>query len=226
MLDLKNYFDKTYVINLDIRADKWHGFKSRASKAGIKGYERVRGIEGDKSPHPHWWRAGNGSWGCLMSHFKIAQEALMDGLENYLVFEDDACFSEDFAERLPTLAEEIKKLDGAWDMFYLGGQHLYEETSPPWHFREGIVRCNNVNRTHAYAVNARFMVKFCQHILHAPDYIEAEHDMHIDHQLGNLHRHIITLAAQPWLCGQAGGSSNVNGQMKGVEWWHDNGWGK
>ena len=226
MINLKEHFDKVYVINLDIRPDKWETFKKRADAAGITGYERVRGIEGDKSPHPHWWRAGNGSWGCLMSHFRIAQDALMDGLDNYLVFEDDACFSEDFAERLPVMMQEIKNLKGDWDMLYLGGQHLYKETSPPWHFRAGVVRCNNVNRTHAYAVSARFMVKFCQHIIHAPDYINAKDDLHIDHQLGNIHRSITTLAAQPWLCGQAGGSSNVNGQMKEEEWWNDNGWGK
>jgi len=226
MIDLRKYFNRAYVINLDIRDDKWDSFLSRAGKLNIVGFERVSAIEGDKCPPPAWWRSGNGAWGCLMSHLRIAQDALMQGLDNYLVFEDDVCFSEDFVERLPILCSRLETLDQGWDMFYLGGQHLYLETSPPWFFRNGIVRCNNVNRTHAFAVNAQFMVKFCQHIIHAPDYIEDPNDIHIDHQLGNIHRQYITLAAQPWLCGQAGGSSNINGQMKDEEWWHDNGWGK
>lgn len=228
-VNLKDYFGRAAVLNLDICPERWEDFNRRAAQAGVIGFERVRAIEGDKCPHPHWWTAGNGAWGCMMSHLRLAQDCLLDGLENYVVFEDDACFSEDFSERLPKLMAEIKALDGNWDMLYLGGQHLYRETSPPWHFRDGIVRCNNVNRTHAFAVNARFMVKFCQHIIHAPDYINSHakgFDMHIDHQLGELHRGIITLAAQPWLCGQAENKSNVNGREHAEQWWHDNGWGK
>jgi GR25 family glycosyltransferase involved in LPS biosynthesis len=156
----------------------------------------------------------------------MAQDALLDGLDSYLVFEDDAVFSKDFAERLPTVMGEVNSLKKGWDLLYLGGQHLYKETSPPWPVTDNIVRCNNVNRTHAFAVNARFMVKFCQHIIHAPDYIKAERDMHIDHQLGELHRSCVTLAVNPWMCGQGGGSSNVNGQQKEEEWWNDPGWGE
>ena len=87
------------------------------------------------------------------------------------------------------------------------------------------------------AINKRFMLKFSQHIMHFPDYIarmvKPEGDVkewfpHIDHQLGYLHergQHLI-LAAHPWLCGQGGGPSNVNGQVKEEEWWLDEGWGK
>jgi GR25 family glycosyltransferase involved in LPS biosynthesis len=227
-MNLTNYFSKAYVINLDVCPERWGRFQKCADHYGITGFERYRAIEGDKCPHPHWWRAGNGAWGCMMTHFRLAQDAILDGLDNYLVLEDDACFSDDFTERLPKLMEEVDTLDGDWDILYLGGQHLYRETSPPWPYNGSnhLLRCNNVNRTHALAINARFMVKFSQHIIHAPDYIESKDPMHIDHQLGNLHRDIKTLAANPWLCGQAAGQSNVNGQKKGEEWWNDNGWGK
>ena len=163
-----------------------------------------------------------------MTHLRLAQDALMDGLESYLVFEDDACFSPNFAGRLPKVMREVQSLKKGWDMLYLGGQHLYKETSPPWNYAgtKHLLRCNNVNRTHAMAVNARFMVKFAQHIIHAPDYIGAEDDLHIDHQLGEIHRSIVTLASEPWLCGQAGGPSNVNGQDKPEEWWNDTGRGE
>ena len=164
----------------------------------------------------------------MITHLRLAQDALMDGVDNYLVFEDDACFSEDFVERLPAVMAEVNALKDGWDMLYLGGQHLYKETAPPWRYAstDNLLRCNNVNRTHALAINARFMVKYSQHIIHAPDYIGAKDDLHIDHQIGNLHRHAVTLAAHPWLCGQAGGPSNVNGQVKPEEWWNDTGWGE
>jgi hypothetical protein len=167
---------------------------------------------------------------------------MMDGLSNYLVFEDDAVFSPDFAERLPEIMETVEGTE--WDQLYLGGQHLWVESGPPWPHRKGLLRCRNVNRTHAFVINARFMAKFCQHILHAPDYIEShvppvppddlgngevkEWSRHIDHQLGVLHerREDTILAANPGICGQAAGASDILGELKDEEWWNDNGWGK
>lgn len=236
MIDLRNYFDRIYVMNLDICPERWNKFQEVAEKAGVTGFERYRAIHGDTCQHPAWWRSGNGAWGCLMSHLRIAQDALMDGLQNYLVFEDDVVFRTDFAERLPKIMERLEGEE--WDQLYLGGQHLYKETSQPWPYREGIVRCRNVNRTHAFAVNKRFMLNFSQHIIHAPDYLEShrkwensdgssgEFMNHIDHQLGQLHdrRQHIILAAHPWLCGQGENSSNVSGQLTEEQWWDDNGW--
>lgn len=225
-LDLRKHFSRAHCVNLKYRPDRWEDFLERLACLGVTGVDRYEGISGDICQPPHWWRSGNGAWGCLMSHFRIVQDALTDGLDSVLIFEDDVCFSDDFAERLPSIMEEIDKLNGNWDMLYLGGQHLYHETSPPWPFRESLVRCNNVNRTHAFAVSKRFMVKFCQHIVHAPDYMDAKSDMHIDHQLGELHRQFVILAAQPWVCGQGGGSSNITGEVEKPMWWHDNGWYK
>lgn len=226
MLDLTTIFGKAFVANLDCRSDRWDSFRRRADAAGITGYERYRAVEGDKCKHPHWWRAGNGAWGCLMTHLRIVQDASLDELKTYLVFEDDAVFANDFA---PRLVEAVNQLhDVSWDQLYLGGQHLYVETYPPYPFRKGIVRCNNVNRTHAFAVHQRFYQKFQAHIMHAPDYIDAKNDMHIDHQLGVLHErkqnHI--LAIHPWICGQAADSSNITGSQKSEEWWQDEGWYK
>lgn len=174
MLDLRDYFDRVLVINLDCCPERWQKFEEVAAKAGITGYQRFRAIHGDSCEHPDYWRAGNGAWGCLRSHQRILEDALMDKVENYLVFEDDVIFSQDFCERLPRLMKLLA--DGDWDQFYLGGQHLYRETSPPWPWRGenfDLLRCRNINRTHAFAVNKRFMLQLYQHISHAPDYIES-----------------------------------------------------
>lgn len=240
MIKLTDYFDRVFVINLDCCPERWEKFEEVAAAAGITGYERYRAIHGDTCQHPAWWRCGNGAWGCLMSHFQIAQTALMDGLESYLVLEDDVVFSTDFSERF---VELMKTLEGeSWDQLYLGGQHLWRESSPPVPWREGIVRGRNINRTHAFAVHKRFMLKFYQHIMHAPDYLDShktwqhtdeqgkvhDHEFmnHIDHQLGVLHQryeHNI-IAANPWLCGQGANNSNINGQPQEEQWWHENGW--
>ena len=232
-IDLKKHFDKVYVVNLDSRPDKWDAFKDRAKKAGVVGFDRFRAVDGHLCNPPAWYNHHgsdmNGAWGCLMSHFMIAYDAMQSGVDTYLVLEDDACFSSDFKERLPDVLAETNKLKDGWDMLYLGGQHLYKETRSPDKI-EGtdLLKCVNVNRTHAFAVHSRFMLKFSQHIMHAPDYIDHRyyHNFlrHVDHQLGELHDHMQTIAPINWLCGQAEGSSDVNGQEKPQEWWHSKGW--
>lgn len=233
MINLSDYFGRVHVINLDCCPERWEKFQEVAEKKGITGFERFRAIHGDTCAHPAWWRAGNGAWGCLMSHLRICQDALMDGLDSYLVLEDDTVFCSDFETRLPKLMEKIKHAE--WHQLYLGGQHLYRESSPPWPYREGAVRCKNVNRTHAMAIHKRFMLQFSQHIMHAPDYLDnwiqpeegvSEFFRHIDHQLGVLHerQHHLILGADPWLCGQGENKSNVNGNVQEEQWWHDKGW--
>lgn len=238
-IKLTDHFDRVFVLNLDHRTDRWENFQQHAADRGVSGFERYRAVHGDSCPHPHFWRAGNGAWGCLMSHLRVVQDCLMDGVRNYLVLEDDVVFAPNFAERLPVLVNTLSGL--SWDMFYLGGQHLYIESHPPYPFREGIVRGVNINRTHAFAVNGPFMERFQQHITHFPDYIArhvqpkaatenqqevAEWFPHIDHQLGVLHerKDSVILAADPWLCGQAASTSSVNGRKQDEQWWHDKGW--
>lgn len=241
MLNLKDYFDRVVVLNLDCCPERYEVFEKRMKKAGITGYQRERAVHGDTCQHPYWWEAGNGAWGCLMSHLRVLQDAIMDGLDNVLILEDDAIPSKDFKERLPVL---MKTLEGEnWDQFYLGGQHLYKETSPPWPWRQGIVRCKNVNRTHAFAVNKPFMCQLSQHIMHFPDYVEERREWthinektkkeekghffpHVDHQMGKLHerQQNIIIAAEEWLFGQGENKSNINGQKQKEQWWHDKGW--
>lgn len=243
MLDLRDYFDRILVMNLDCCPERWATFEKRMKKAGITGYQRLRAVHGDTCKHPHWWEAGNGAWGCLMSHLRVLQDAMMDDLDNYLILEDDAIPSKDFSKRLPEL---MKTLEGeSWDQLYLGGQHLYRESYPPCPWREGIIRCWNVNRTHAFAVNKQFMCKLSQHIMHFPDYVEkrstwkyydetekVEKDghffPHIDHQMGVLHerKQDLIIAPEKWLFGQGANRSNINGKKQKEQWWHDKGWGQ
>ena len=239
MIDLTRYFGGAFVLNLDSRPERFDSFSARARNAGISGFSRYRAIHGESCKPPHWWKTGGPSWGCLMSHLRVAQDAIMNGLESYLVFEDDAIFVPDFADRLVGIMERLEGVE--WDQLYLGGQHMHMESGPPWPFRKEIVHGRDITRTHAFAVNARFMEKFVQHIMHFPDYVKSYrewgdskvegrkhwHMDHIDHHLGSLHRkreHVI-LAANPWLCGQAEGPSDILGKDKEEMWWPELGWG-
>ena len=222
-INLYDYFADVQVVHLEKFPERWDRFDKRAAKAGVSGYNKFAAVLGDEALPPVWWRSGNGAWGCLMSHLHIVQNFLTkhEGKDGHLlIFEDDALFSDDFAQRLPKVLAEV---GDDWDMLYLGGQHLHLNTSKPWRCKTDVevVNAYNVNRTHAFAVNRRFAVKFQQHIIHAPDYINYNFHAHIDHQLGVLHergQHKI-YAVDPWINGQAAGKSWTSGKETKDEWW-------
>ena len=144
----------------------------------------------------------------------------MDVLENYLVLEDDVVFHDDASAHLARLMAEIPK---HWDQLYLGGQHLAAPElvkGSPFVFQ-----CNNVNRTHAFALRRKVFQHFQQHISHAPDYI-AKGAWHVDHQLGLAHERRLwsTYAPTWWLAGQDECMSNIQGRMTPRFWWHYEGY--
>lgn len=221
LFDLHKWFKHTSVVSLDKFPKRWEGFKERATAAGLTGYKKMHAIEGDKVPPSGWFRGGNGAWGCLMSHLRIVQDALMDDDPGHiLVFEDDAVFSDDWLDRMHKIMDEV---GDDWDMLYLGGQHLHMPRVQPYRmtYNKEVVNARNINRTHAFAINKRFLGKYQQHIMYAPDYIEAKSNFHIDHQLGILHQHqnYSILAAQPWINGQGAGLSWTCGRKTGEHWW-------
>ncbi len=229
-MKLEEAFERIVIINLPFKVDRKIRLAKHLEEIGISDPAVIRwerGICGDWTPPPAWWGAGNGAWGCLMSHLRIAQDAVHDKLANYCVLEDDVCFHPHSPAMLGSLMAE---LPSDWGQVYLGGQFLHQEpvAVTPW-----VVRPHNVNRTHAFALSKDTIPRFLQHIMHAPDYFdvktwdveapEKSHNCyHIDHQLGCAHErvHWKTYAPKWWLAGQEAGSSNISGQCNPRMWWH------
>jgi len=227
---LDEAFERVFIINLPFKADRRERLSKHLKQCGIADIRKVvwsRGICGDWTPPPDWWGAGNGAWGCLMSHVRIAQDAIHDDLASYCVLEDDVVFHPRAGEML---GHFINALPADWGQVYLGGQFLHKEPDQinPW-----VVRPHNINRTHVFALNRSVMPLFIQHVMHAPDYFNVRLDdggqavldpnfFHIDHQLGRAHEKNVwnTYAPTWWLAGQHEGTSNISGVNNPRMWWH------
>lgn len=195
-------FDRVVVISLARRPDRLAAFYDRLDgRLDVLPYPAT---DGHEDHPPSWWKTTPGAWGCYQSHRAVIDYALAIGVESILVFEDDATFVPDFADRLFAIEPP-----GDCGQLYLGGQHLARhEPGPP-----GLVRGRNINRTHAYAVLGRQALETLQeHLRPDPAMWKARH--HIDHHYGILHRErrIGVYAVSPWLCGQAAGTSDVSGR--------------
>lgn len=229
-MTLDEAFERVYVINLPFKVARREKLEQNLKTTGIVDPKKVfweRGVYGDWAPAPSWWGAGNGAWGCLMSHVRIAQDAAQDAVASYCVLEDDVVFHHRAQEMLDEFMTEVPD---DWGQIYLGGQFLHQKPEPvsPW-----VVRPYNVNRTHAFALRKPAIPRFLQHVMHAPDYLNicdtseeclsyTPNNYHIDHQLGRAHerRDWNVYAPTWWLAGQDEGPSSISGKTNVAMWWH------
>lgn len=176
---------------------------------------RSPGVSGRRCRPAAWWKNTAAGWGAYRAHHHAIEQALTDGVESLLVFEDDAVFVPDFAARVQaTLAD----LPGDAGMIYLGGQHLREAI-----YLEGrreVVGCRNVNRAHAYGLLGDGIVRAYEW-LHAGDHWNGVH--HVDHHYGRLHESgsLPCYASRKWLVGQRAGWSDTAETEELERWWRD-----
>ncbi|WP_439638200.1 glycosyltransferase family 25 protein, partial [Spirulina sp.] len=104
------FFDAIYCINLDWQTERWDDIQERFDNLGI--LHRVQRFSAIETPESH-------HIGCTLSHRMIIQKAQQLGLDNVLVFEDDAIFLDTILEDLSRCVEELKRVD--WQIFQMGG---------------------------------------------------------------------------------------------------------
>lgn len=232
-MKLTDAFERVVILNLPFKSERRERLTRHLNELDLVDWSKVvwqRAICGDWTGHPSWWSAGNGAWGCLMSHVRACEDAIHDQLANYLVLEDDVIFHRRAASMLDELMHYMPE---EWGQIYLGGQYLHREPVVVEETEGKVLKPYNVNRTHAFALQRGAFAPFLQHVLHAPDYMDytvAEdgfpklcgNHFHIDHQLGRAHERETWQVYSPpwWLAGQAEGSSNVSGRLNSEMWWH------
>lgn len=205
-------FDRVIVISLRHRQERLAAFWDRFTAAwpGMA-CEVFPAVDGQREALPTGWASPAGAWGCYRSHLAVIQQTLDDDVERLVVLEDDVTFVPDFADRLADLS-----IPTDCEQLYLGGEHL----RPPQPGPPGFVRGVNVNRTHAYAVLGRdALEKLRDHLRWDPATWGPKH--HVDHRFGELHQAggINVYAVTPWLCGQAAGTSDIDGKTWPARAW-------
>jgi len=213
-------FDRIICINLDRRADRWQRLQEHfADMAWPLGcVERFSAVDGHNVTPPKWWRAGAGAWGCHQSHVAVMQRAIQDGISSLLILEDDALIVPRFAEQFAAFLHIVPQ---DWDGLMLGGQHLEppQIIAPRRGEIPGLLRVRNGNRTHAYALRGKYLIAAHQHLCDYQDHAKRPRQ-HVDHRLGMLHKQFRIYAPEPWVIGQAAGSSDVATQQWSQRFWN------
>lgn len=215
---LRRYFDRVVMLTLEGREGRCDRALAGMAEVGLDaGQVRIeKGWNGEELPAPAWWRAGNGAWGCLMSHHRALADAYRHGVKRLLVLEDDCCFQ---ADAVRMLEEFLPAVPEGWGQLYLGGVH--QARPQELLGRPEVFRGLSVNRTHAYAVARGWIPRVLAHIMHAPDYMGAPFPAHLDHQLERAHQREDWPVYAPtwWVCGQEENDSDINGRHHPRKWW-------
>ncbi len=202
----REYFGRCFVVNLARRPDRLDAFRAGLpSPWPIPDVERVAAIDGALIPIPSDWRAGAGAFGLMRTYQTLLERGLHEGWDKPIVlFEDDAVFVPDFAERL---GKSLANLPADWDAVWLGGQHKGERLS----VAPGIVRSAGIHRTHAFAVHPRFFKMLLR--------IWQEGWDHVDWCITRCSRKFKIFAVDPFLAGQAAGPSDIGNGHASLHAW-------
>ena len=150
---LNDFFDKIYCINLDRRADRWAEASAEFDKFNLT-VERVSAVDGsalnlsDIKMEVLKKESMAAACGCSLSHIKAIQDAKQKGYSKILILEDDVVFRENLIQRFE---QDIKDLPDDWDMFYLSGNNLSQDSLTK--VKNNIWRTNFTYTTHCYAIN-------------------------------------------------------------------------
>jgi len=135
-MNINNYFDKIYLLNLHKRKDRLNKSTEKLDRLNIK-YDIFNGTDGSVI-HKLWSKLDNPNFsnpnyvGCAISHLSIYQDALHNGYEKILIIEDDNLIHNEIMNIFDSLVVP------EWsDLFYLGYIPLNDDCSM-WDYTFGI----------------------------------------------------------------------------------------
>lgn len=238
-------FDRVVCISLAHRPERWEQFqRGLPADWPFPRPKRMRAVDGRKAKPPTTFAPASipiaamlqiaglipdslqvarmaGVWGCYRSHLRVIEDALTDDCEAVLIFEDDAIFAPGFSK----CAEQfMNTVPTDWHQIYFGGQHLDADSNPPVALNDTVLRCRNVNRTHAYALRRSMMVDVYRVLSALPEDPQDVQDLHLDFRFGRLHANGTwnVYAPHQWIVGQRGGHSDTGALEHKVatNWWN------
>lgn len=150
-MNLNEYFDKTFCINLDRRTDRWSEVQPILERENIT-LERFSACDGKEEfnlPKIDGGPVSNAELGGAKSHMNVIIKAKELGLRNVLIFEDDVDLYPNINDEFSKIVDQIPS---DWDMIYFGGNHVggLQQITP------NIFKARRTYALQMYAVNEKF----------------------------------------------------------------------
>lgn len=181
--DINNYVDRIFYINMDKSIERNENIIKQFKKHDIWNYERISGITIENVPEIHGIQGPfnentdkekyiKGAIGCLLSHKKIIEIAVVRNYSKICIFEDDINFIENFKEGFNSYAQNLNSQNPGYQIAYLGLINDYVDPDPNIKIEKVH---NHAYGTHGYIINNLGWVY--QYILQNIDFVFQEIDL-------------------------------------------------
>lgn len=194
VVPLHTYFDKTFVINLDSRPDRWTDCEKQFAAHGIQA-ERFPGFELHDANG-----ASYGNHGCTHSHRELLRKIATSDWERVLVLEDDFhCLTPDdmvafhcgHGSRKVWMSVEPKELQARfdylvpfipadWDLLYLGAAYI---DPPARRVNKHVLQCRFMSSTASYGITRAYAQRWTEEI---DRWAQGRTDLSVDYFLGAI----------------------------------------
>ena len=200
-----DFFDRVYCIHLPHEKERKKKIQKQFESVGITDVTYIHTAPPSKGfSMSNMRRNPAGELGVNLSQIKAVVQAISDGAERPLFFEDDIVFDK---AKLPILQAAIDELPEDWSVFYMGGHprgpNLAHKVSP------NLVKIVRYSFADAYCINGSYLNKFfgdwCTRI-------SAKNAMY-DFILGEFAGATGGYAMYPIICEQYAGISAVTNQF-------------
>lgn len=205
---IEDYVDKTYVINLDERRDRWDLLVPELLKVGIKHYERFSAIKPERAAIPKEayqnMRLGGadhdkyivGTVGVRASHVEIMKKAREAGHKQILILEDDVEFHQDANAIFDSAMEQAKDIE--WDMLFLGCNHK----APFDLINTNLARVKRAHAIHAYLIKNNMFDIIIENVIPSGQEIDV-------YYYESIHPNYTCLCTRPHTAWQRAGFSDL-----------------
>jgi hypothetical protein len=193
-VNLKKYFDKVYVINLDRRPDRYESFKKEIGKYDIESIERFSAVDGT-TIMSNGIPLLSGEIGVLESHLNIVKKCVEEGVKNVLILEDDVYFTDEILK----LDEYMSMVPKDWDFIYFGGNHVYG--TPPEPINDKIIKLNFTVALQCVAINSS--------IFEVIEAVLPKRKKQVDGYYADLHKTFNAYGFYPNMAKQVAGFSDI-----------------
>lgn len=197
------YFDRTAIIHLRERTERWEALKAELEKNDFDTASPKVVVPDAPRPADANGFHSKGVYGNFLSHLQIIEAAYNDGLDSVLVLEDDAIFSNAARQRQHQITQLL--VSNPWDLVFLG--HSARSGFPA--SNSGLVRFRGeFIWAHCYAVSRRVMPTLIEYM----HYNLRDPKMYIDgayNEFRKANPDLICLLSWPCLSVQKGSPSGL-----------------
>jgi len=208
-MQLNEYFDCVYVINLRRRPDRLAHITRELEKihAKFKLIEAVDGniIECNKDVGNGW--NYRGVTGCAYSHRKIYTDALDNNYKQILVVEDDNVFMSGFNDMFESF---IRQVPADWEMLYFGGNHQARTKA----VNINVERLSHTYTTNCYAIKCHIIPVLLENLPEDMKKLAVP----IDVLLTTIQKRNKVYSHKPHICWQLSDFSDIENKQQEVSY--------